>query len=839
MKKNLLIVLSILLLFFILAPGKTQAVEQFIKNEANPLTINYLSGYDSLLHTHIFKMNDSLIGVFTVKKQNGNYVLVLAKQTSSNEWTMQKEIWEDGQEISNPRVLFLENNHLRLFYTKLAEYYKIYSIDCDADFNCEGSPNLVLDKSENWEYKGVGSGFPYFKNGIYYLFYGGWGNIFQIGIATSEDGLHWTKCPNSPVISYGDGSFLFEKNGKFYLFYHAPAGEGIVVTESSDPLSCTMHWQQRNYILFPDKDYDQKHLISPSIVINGKNLDLYYSGRGQDLIWKFNLATSILPKENALYLIIPGFFASWNREAILHNHLTSIFDWKLPTFVEEYKGLKQSLINLGFIEDQDFMFFPYDWREAVDETTNKLDIFLQEKVWKDDPDKKVKIIGHSLGGLIGRIYLQKYPTRNIEKVVTVGTPHKGIAQVYEPLVTGDTPIENSFLWLIEKIMIFINKLEEESDRETITRVLPVLYDFVPTFNFLKKVDGQEINIDEMLLNNTTLRRYNNSLPDFFDKFTAIYGEKDARTPAGYLVEEPVLNSSGVFVEDPKPISPFFASGDYTVLSQSGKDERDPDYIQLPFDHNELIYKKEGIESVFKALNIDYDPSLIVEGSKTQISPSLVFMMQSPAEMEVVFADKVYQEEDGIIFIPGAETGQYILKVKGLDVGQYTVNVGEIGENNDSWRKIKGLISQDPPSSQVDSYTINFDRENIVTPTPTTTPIPEPEITITTIPSITPTPTGIIIAQSQSSITPTSTPSPSSTPTPTQAQQPTPTETVSNNTVEKLTDNEQGKVLGEKEMIVKDSPKAKTSSKKIIYFLLIIFIAIICLVFFVYKKYAKL
>lgn len=824
MKKLPFLILTFSVSFSLLAARNVYSFDEFVKSEESKQTITYLPEYDSLLHTHVFKQGNSLKGIFTARDETGKSVLVLADEENPNQWVMKKKIFEDGDEISAPRVLFIDESHVRIFYTKAGDRYRIYSIDCDQEFNCSGIPNLAINPVETWEYKGVGSGFPFFKNGIYYLFYGAWGSTFQIFMATSADGLHWTKCPN-PFINYGDGAFLYEADGKYYLFYHYPAGEGIRFSESTDTLSCSMRWSQSTTIVLPDSFEDQRHLIAPNIVRDKNSLYLYYSGLGVDGLWRLNLAISAPHKENVFYLIIPGFFASWNREAILHNREVSLFDWKLPEYVKEYTGLKQSLINHGFAEGEDFIFFPYDWRRSVDETTDKLDAFLQEEVWNIDPEKQVKIIGHSLGGLIGRIYLQKYPARNVGKVVTVGTPHKGITQVYEPLVTGDVPIENSYLWLIEKIMIFINKLEGENDKETIVRSLPVLYDFVPTFNFLKKVNGEEINIDDMLLNNTTLRRLNNSLPDLFDRFVAIYGEKDARTPAGYIVNEPVLNSHGVFTEDPKPISPFFAPGDYTVLSQSGKDERDPDYIRLPFDHNELIYKKEGIESVFNALSLDYDPSLIVEGVKTEISPSLVFMMQSPAEMEVVFADKVYKEEDGIIFIPGAQTGQYALKVKGLEQGSYTVSIGEISKNNDYWYKIRGSIVQDPPDSQIDAYKVDFNSETILIPTP-----------IPTVTEAVPTPTDSTNQNSSSSTQSTSSP----TPTPTLVPSPTiePTLIALNENNEEVGLPQKEEVLGEADIPSKVISQTSSGSRIIIYFLIGIFMATSGGIFFFYKKYSR-
>ncbi len=66
---------------------------------------------------------------------------------------------------------------IKIFFTKEDNPYKIYQIECDNNFNCQNTINLILEPLSNntSENNGVFSGFPYYEAGKYYLFYGAWG----------------------------------------------------------------------------------------------------------------------------------------------------------------------------------------------------------------------------------------------------------------------------------------------------------------------------------------------------------------------------------------------------------------------------------------------------------------------------------------------------------------------------------------------------------------------------------------------------------------------------------------------------------------------------------------
>ena len=56
-------------------------------------------------------------------------------------------------------------------------------------------------------------------------------------------------------------------------------------------------------------------------------------------------------------IIIPGFLASWNKDAIIHNIEKSQSEWKLNPIVNEYQGIISTLKNLGYEENKNLFIF--------------------------------------------------------------------------------------------------------------------------------------------------------------------------------------------------------------------------------------------------------------------------------------------------------------------------------------------------------------------------------------------------------------------------------------------------------------------------------------------------
>jgi pimeloyl-ACP methyl ester carboxylesterase len=86
-------------------------------------------------------------------------------------------------------------------------------------------------------------------------------------------------------------------------------------------------------------------------------------------------------------------------------------------------------------EKPTFFPFPYDWRLSNIKNAEKLrDYLLAIKGLY--PDQKIKVIAHSMGGMLLRRCMLEYGTQNIDKVVTVGTPYLGAPMAVERLTKG-------------------------------------------------------------------------------------------------------------------------------------------------------------------------------------------------------------------------------------------------------------------------------------------------------------------------------------------------------------------------------------------------------------------
>jgi len=715
-KLTLIFLISLTYLYF----AKNIFAFQFEKIINNPLSISYINNYTSQLQVNIFKENSIYKGIFTIKRDAENYYsLGYFESINGINWQMKKEILNTGQELSSPRILKTQTGYM-LFFTRYDNnnIYRIYSSSCDFNFNCSSSfsPVIMPDTSNNSEKNGVFAGFPYNQDSRTYLFFGAWGGDgFKIKLAYSDNLINWQRCPDDRSLIVGsDGASPYIENGNLYLFFHQADGSGIKLGKTTLPLSCNSVFEDQDYQLTRGQSYDQKHMIFPSILNDNGGLKLYYSGLGSDSRWRLNLActgqacltptSTPIPTptpipEKTPIIIIPGFLASWNKEAIIHNVDQPQSNWKLNPMVNEYKGIVNTLKNLDYQENKDFFVFNFDWRKSVLNIVDDLNNFINEKIG----NKKFFIIGHSLGGLVGRIYEQKYSNSNIDKLITVGSLHYGASQTYKIVEAGEIDRFNDYLWLAVKMIMTLNKNSLETDKQTINRLFPIMKDIFPIYNFLKK-DSNEVNISEMKIKNELLPYYNSNLTNLTN-ISTIVGEKGNTLKGFNVVNQTFIDKLLNNYPDGRPQSSFSEIGDYTVLSTSAKINT-PTVLNLK--HNELIYKKEAIKKIIDLLNIQYGDSQVVEGKGTIIDSSLIFLIKSPATMEVVFNGQTYLEQDSMIFIENAQSGDYQLKIKGEEKGQYTVIVGQIGKEKDLWNEIKGEITGNPPASQTDNYNIKFD-----------------------------------------------------------------------------------------------------------------------------------
>jgi pimeloyl-ACP methyl ester carboxylesterase len=111
---------------------------------------------------------------------------------------------------------------------------------------------------------------------------------------------------------------------------------------------------------------------------------------------------------------------------------------------EQYGALIDDLEKLGFREKgnpKTLWLCPYDWRLSNFESVKALARVIDQAA-AANPGKQITIIGHSMGGLISRCYLESgdYKANQgfaaISTLITLGTPHRGAPEALMAIVHG-------------------------------------------------------------------------------------------------------------------------------------------------------------------------------------------------------------------------------------------------------------------------------------------------------------------------------------------------------------------------------------------------------------------
>jgi len=145
------------------------------------------------------------------EKSAGNPVL----EPSASEW--------DRGFIYSPSVLFKDGEY-KMWYVGVpyngAPRHIGYATSNDGVSWDKYEGNPVLSPAGGWEGSQVGYHCVIFHNGKYRMWYTGYnGSDIQIGYATSDDGINWTKYEGNPILEQiGSPSVLFEA-GKYKMWY--------------------------------------------------------------------------------------------------------------------------------------------------------------------------------------------------------------------------------------------------------------------------------------------------------------------------------------------------------------------------------------------------------------------------------------------------------------------------------------------------------------------------------------------------------------------------------------------------------------------------------------------
>ncbi len=177
--------------------------------------------------------------------------------------------------------------------------------------------------------------------------------------------------------------------------------------------------------------------------------------------------------------------------------------------------------------------FPYDWRLSNVVNAKRLSGEVEPclKRWRiqtNNPDAKLILVCHSMGGLIARYFLEVLGGHELTRLlITLGTPYKGSVNALKALVNG--------------VSIGLGPIGISLD--DLIRSFPSIYQLLPTYRCVNVGDGATQRLVDVELPNIDGENVRAALA-FHDRIaSAIGGEPAYRTFAFKGIDQPTPHSA--------------------------------------------------------------------------------------------------------------------------------------------------------------------------------------------------------------------------------------------------------------------------------------------------------
>jgi predicted GH43/DUF377 family glycosyl hydrolase len=166
----------------------------------------------------------------------------------------------------------------------------------------EGNPVLQQSSNPNWDNQFIDPGGLVYHNGMFHMFYNGINGFPRpvgVGYATSEDGFHWTRQTDEPVLSaeaLGDTDFLgtnlfvtsalVEPDGRWVLYFYTLGAGGFMgpgeIGRATAPAPTGPWTIDPEPVLRPGPDgaWDEVQVSGPNVLKLQEGYLMYYDGLG-------------------------------------------------------------------------------------------------------------------------------------------------------------------------------------------------------------------------------------------------------------------------------------------------------------------------------------------------------------------------------------------------------------------------------------------------------------------------------------------------------------------------------------------------------------------------------
>lgn len=338
----------------------------------------------------------------------------------------------------------------------------------------------------------------------------------------------------------------------------------------------------------------------------------------------------------------PGLGGSWNADALLNCKKTGYSGaWTLAPFA---KNIYNPLLENLTLANWEAKPFYYDWRQDARDSAGEFTEYIDTNTAQNE---KVNIVGHSLGGLVGRAYLENQSGGKASKFLSVGSPNQGSVLTY-PIVSGNEVWTSD---LVERIAttLYLNRCGVPDSARNM----------LPTFDYLRNASTKQLKPV------ASMSARNNWLPtNFSAPFWGVKVGTLAGTGFPTLKALDVVNASKRDLKsnlwiDGKPIGREKTSaGDGTVLVESAQIPEAFSNTVIGMSHSGIIASTEGVSKILEFLG---SPG-IADPPYSDPSSALV-VVGYPGNFWVKDSKgNIFQSEDGIVTIFNPESQDYELQV---------------------------------------------------------------------------------------------------------------------------------------------------------------------------------
>lgn len=142
-----------------------------------------------------------------------------------------------------------------------------------------------------------------------------------------------------------------------------------------------------------------------------------------------------------------------------------------------FNALEAQMASVGFSKNQTLFEFPYDWRLDINDVVTKFSEEI-DQIKQKTGASKVKLVAHSMGGLLVKKYLNKYGGTAVESFIDIATPQEGAPKAFKALNYGDN-------FGFEKFGLDILNLDRA---KFISQNMPAVYELLPSSKYFNDAD---------------------------------------------------------------------------------------------------------------------------------------------------------------------------------------------------------------------------------------------------------------------------------------------------------------------------------------------------------------